>query len=99
MEGFTVAMALVDAIPVLLFGGSMLLIAGMFDSTLFVVGAVMAVVGGLFQVAWKLVLGWKKKSVPILHLLFAPLLSIGGLVMMLGLVLDHGMPASHRAYP
>ena len=88
MEGFTVALALVDAVPVLFFGGSMLVIARLLDSGLFLAGAIIAVVGGFCQVLWKLVLGWKKKNVPILHLLFAPLLAIGGLIMMLGLVFD-----------
>lgn len=105
MEGFTVALALVDAIPVLFFGGSMLVISSIFDSTLFMIGAIVAVVGGLCQVTWKLILGWKKVNVPVLHLAFAPLLAGGGILMMLGLVLDHeklnfpGMWAAVRSMP
>lgn len=89
MEGFTVALALVDAIPVLFFGGSMLVVAQLFDSRLFLAGAIVAFVGGVFQVLWKLFLGWKKKDIPILHLLFVPMLTIGWILMMLGLVLGH----------
>ena len=51
MEGFTVGLALVDAIPVLSFGISMVIIAGRFQSPLFMVGvglSVLAVARGAF---------------------------------------------------
>ena len=61
MEGFTVGLALVDAIPVLSFGISMVIIASRFDSPLFMIGAALSVLAGCCKVAWKLVLGiWKK---------------------------------------
>ena len=46
MEGFTVALALVDAIPVLRFGISMVIIASRFDSPLFMIGAFLSVLAG-----------------------------------------------------
>ena len=46
MEGFTLALALVDAVPVLSFGISMVIIASRFDSSLFMIGAILAVLGG-----------------------------------------------------
>ena len=39
MEGFTLALALVDAIPVLSFGIAVSIIAGRFGSPLFMIGA------------------------------------------------------------
>ena len=61
MEGFTLALALGDAIPVLSFGISMVIIASRFQSPLFMVGAALSVLGGCCKVAWKLILGiWKK---------------------------------------
>ena len=63
MEGFTIGLALVDAIPVLSFGISMLIIAGRFNSPLFTLGAVLSVLGGCCKVAWKLVLGITKKTI------------------------------------
>ena len=86
MGSYTVGLALLDAIPVLFFGGSMLLVAQMFGYKLFMVGAVIAFVGGALQALWKLFLGWKKKDIPILHLLFPPALAIGFMLMMLGLL-------------
>ena len=62
MEGFTIGLALVDAIPVLAFGISMVIIATRFDSALFTFGAALSVLAGCCKVAWKLVLGIAKKD-------------------------------------
>ena len=73
MEGFTLALALVDAIPVLSFGISMAIIAGRFDSPLFMIGAVLSVLAGCCKVAWKLVLGIAKKDLRRLNKPFLPM--------------------------
>ena len=46
MEGFTLALALVDAIPVLSFGAAMVIIATRFGSPLVMVGAALSVLAG-----------------------------------------------------
>ena len=53
-EGFTVGLALVDAIPVLIFCASMVLIGVKFPQPVFLVGAIAMAVGGVSQVLWKL---------------------------------------------
>ena len=73
MEGFTVGLALVDAIPVLSFGISMVIIAGRFDSPLFMLGAALSVLAGCCKVAWKLVLGIWKKDLRWLNKPFLPM--------------------------
>lgn len=77
MEGFTVGLALVDAIPVLSFGISMLIIASRFDSTNFLVGAILAVLAGCCKVTWKLVLGIWNKDLRWLNRPFVPLMAVG----------------------
>ena len=77
MEGFTVGLALVDAIPVLSFGISMLIIAGRFDSATFLTGAVLSILGGCCKVAWKLVLGIRKKDIRWLNKMFGPMMGVG----------------------
>ena len=52
MEGFTLALALVDAIPVLSFGIAMVIIAARFQSMLFMLGASLSVIAGCCKVAW-----------------------------------------------
>ena len=87
MEGFTVALALVDAIPVLSFGISMVIIAGRFDSPLFMIGAFLSVLAGCCKVAWKLVLGIWKKDLRWLNKPFLPM-QITGFGFILGSLLN-----------
>ena len=90
MEGFTVALALVDAIPVISFGISMLIIASRFDSPVFLIGALLSVLGGFCKVAWKLVLGITKKDLRWLNKPFVPMMAGGFLLLVISLVLGFG---------
>lgn len=87
MEGFTLALAFVDAIPVLSFGISMVIIAGRFQSPLFTVGAALSVLGGCCKVAWKLVLGVAKKDLRWLNKPFVPMMASGFLLLIVSLIL------------
>ncbi len=87
MEGFTVALALVDAIPVLSFGISMVIIASRFDSPLFMIGAALSVLGGCCKVAWKMVLGIAKKDIRWLNKPFVPMMASGFLLLIVSLIL------------
>jgi hypothetical protein len=88
MEGFTLGLALVDAIPVLSFGISMLIIAGRFDSPLFLMGAGLSVLGGCCKVAWKLVLGLTKKNLKWLNKPFVPMMAGGFMLILISLLLN-----------
>lgn len=88
MEGFTLALALVDAIPVLSFGISMVIIASRFQSPLFMVGAALSVLGGCCKVAWKLVLGIAKKDLRWLNKPFVPMMATGFLLLVASLLLN-----------
>lgn len=90
MEGFTVSLALVDAIPVLSFGISMVIIASRFDSPLFLIGAALSVLAGCCKVAWKLVLGIAKKDLRWLNKPFVPMQATGFLMMTASFVLGFG---------
>ncbi|MBQ8358852.1 MAG: hypothetical protein IJX37_02900 [Oscillospiraceae bacterium] len=90
MEGFTLGLALVDAIPVLSFGISMVIIASRFDSPLFMVGAALSVLAGCCKVAWKLVLGIAKKDLRWLNKPFVPMQAAGFLLMLISFILGFG---------
>ncbi len=90
MEGFTVALALVDGIPVLLFGGSMILVASKFGHPLFIAGAVISTLAGVCKVAWKLVLGICKKDLKWLNKSFVPMQAAGFLLMLVSFLLGMG---------
>lgn len=90
MEGFTIWLALVDAIPVLSFGISMVIIAGRFNSPLFMVGAALSVLAGCCKVAWKLMLGIAKKDLRWLNKPFVPMQAIGFLLMLVSFIIGFG---------
>ena len=90
MEGFTLGLALVDAIPVLSFGISMVIIASRFDSPLFMVGAALSVLAGCCKVAWKLVLGIAKKDLRWLNKPFVPMQATGFLLMLVSFIVGFG---------
>jgi hypothetical protein len=87
MEGFTIGLALVDAIPVLSFGISMVIIASRFQSPLFMVGAALSVLAGCCKVAWKMVLGIWKKDLRWLNKPFVPMQASGFLLMLVSFVI------------
>ncbi len=105
MEGFTIGLALVDAIPVLSFGISMVIIASRFDSPLFMLGAVLSVLGGCCKVCWKLVLGVRKKDLRWLNKPFVPMMASGFLLILISLILGFksiswaGVLASVLSFP
>ena len=86
MEGFTIGLALVDAIPVLSFGISMVIIAGRFDSPLFMLGAALSVLAGCCKVAWKMVLGITKIDLRWLNKPFVPMQATGFLLMLVSFI-------------
>ena len=90
MEGFTIWLALVDAIPVLSFAFSMIIIADRFDSNIFRCGAVLSVLAGCMKVAWKLILGIWKKDVRWLNKPFVPMQSTGFLMMVIAIIASSG---------
>jgi hypothetical protein len=88
MEGFTVGLALVDAIPVLSFGISMVIIASRFRSPLFMVGATLSVLAGCCKVAWKMVLGIAKKDLRWLNKPFVPMQATGFMLMLISIIIS-----------
>jgi len=90
MEGFTLGLALVDAIPVLSFGISVAIIACRFKSPLFMIGAALSVLAGCCKVAWKLVLGIAKKDLRWLNKPFVPMQAAGFLLMLVSFVIGFG---------
>ncbi len=90
MEGFTLALALVDAIPVLSFAIAMVIIAGRFGSPVFMIGAALSVLAGCCKVCWKLVLGIAKKDLRWLNKPFVPMQATGFLLMLISVVIGFG---------
>lgn len=87
-EDFTLPLVLVDALPVVLFGGSMLLIAKRFGSTLFLLGALLCLWAGLAKVAWKLIVVLRKKNIWWLFMQMRIVMPIGFLLILLSVLVN-----------
>ncbi len=85
-EGFTVSLVLVDAMPVLFFCASMIVISRLFSGGLFLIGAVLCFLAGAAKVLWKLIVVWKKKNIWFLFLQMRILMPIGFTLMLVSLV-------------
>lgn len=62
-EGFTLSLALVDALPVVFFSAATLVFGTRLSSGLFIAGAMLSALGGAGKVAWKLLLALARKDV------------------------------------
>ena len=87
MEGFTLPLALVDAIPVLLFGASMMVLAVRLNSPLFLIGAALSTLAGCCKVIWKLILAVSKKNLKWINKCFLPLMCAGWLLILISLII------------
>ena len=90
MTEFTLALALVDFIPVVAFGAAIVMLASAFHSPLFLIGAIASLLAGVFKVMWKLILGTTKKDVKWLNKCFLPMQAGGWMVMLLAVILNIG---------
>ena len=89
-EGFTLGLALVDAVPVIVFSLSVLVIALRFRKILFVIGALCSIFAGCGKVVWKLILACRKKNIVWLNKQFRYMMCIGFLLMLLSVIFNWG---------
>ena len=87
-QDFTLSLALVDALPVLFFGGSMILIGLLFGSPLFMIGAALCFWAGAAKVLWKIIVAAKKKNVWWMFLQMRIVMPIGFVLMIFSVILN-----------
>lgn len=86
-QNFTLSLALFDALPVLFFSISMILIAMHFQNACFLTGAVFCSVAGCGKVLWKILLSARNKNFMLLNRQLRILMPTGFLLIILGLIL------------
>ena len=86
-EGFTLSLALTDAIPVLFFGASMVVVSFLFSSRLFLFGALLCLVAGAAKVLWKIIVVLRQKNIWLLFIQMRILMPIGMLIMIAAVIL------------
>ena len=87
-ENFTLSLALIDALPVLFFGGSMILIGLMFSKVLFLIGAVLCFWAGAAKVIWKIIVATRKKNIWWLFMQMRIVMPVGFLLMLISVLLN-----------
>ena len=87
-ESFALSLALVDALPVLFFGGSMILIGLLFGSPLFLIGAALCFWAGAAKVLWKIIVLTKKKNIWWMFLQMRIVMPLGFVLMILAVILN-----------
>jgi len=81
-------MALVDALPVICFSISIAMIASMYDSAVFLIGALLCIIAGLGKVLWKLILAASHKDIQLLYRQFHYLMPGGFVLILLSLIIS-----------
>ena len=87
-ENFTLSLAVIDALPVLFFGGSIILIGLMFRKALFLIGAVLCFWAGAAKVLWKIIVATKKKNIWWLFMQMRIVMPVGFLLMLVSVLLN-----------
>ena len=93
-EGFTLALAAVDAVPVLFFSATMVLAGLRLRSVLFLLGASMALFAGAAKVLWKFIVVLKKKNIRWMSLQMRVLMPPGLLLMLASLAVPGRVSAA-----
>ncbi len=84
--GFSMALASFDAVPVVLFSISMLLIADSFGSMLFIAGSVLCTASGVLKVMWKTIAAASGRDIRVLSIQMRFLMPSGFILIIAGLI-------------
>ena len=87
-ENFTLSLAIIDTLPVLFFGGSIILIGLMFRKVLFLIGAILCFWAGAAKVIWKIIVVTKKKNIWWMFMQMRIVMPVGFLLMLISVLLN-----------
>jgi len=85
--GFTLGLALLDAVPVIAFGVDMISLSKPLQSSLFLIGAILAMLGGVCMVLYKIILAICKKDYPICKKMFPFFMGSGWVIMIVATII------------
>lgn len=86
-ENFTIGLVLVDLIPVLLFGGSGLILGLLTRNILISIGAIICFLSGFLKVLWKFIVVIKKRNIWFLFMQMRISMPIGFLIIVTGIII------------
>lgn len=85
-ENFPLSLALFDALPVLFFCCSMLVIGIRYKSPAFLAGSVLCVLSGMGKVLWKIILAASAKDIAWMNRQMRILMPVGFLLILIGIL-------------
>lgn len=85
-EGFSVVMALVDLLPVVFFGLSAVRVGRLFQSALFVTGALICLLSGVVKVLWKLIAAVSRRNIWPMFVQMRIFMPVGFLLLLAALI-------------
>lgn len=86
-NNFTLSLAIVDAIPVIFFGLTMVVVGKLFSSPLFILGAIISLLSGAVKVLWKVVVALKRKNIWWMFLQMRIAMPVGFLAMVISVII------------
>ncbi len=86
-EKFPLSLALFDALPVIFFCISMILIGVSYKNNVFMIGAVLCTLAGAGKVVWKIIIAGTRKDIVILNRQMRVVMPIGFLCIIIGVVM------------
>ena len=86
-EGVSVVMALVDLIPVVFFGLSAVRVGRLFQSALFVTGALICLLSGVVKVLWKLIAAVSRRNIWPMFVQMRIFMPVGFLLLLAALIM------------
>lgn len=89
-DDFTLSLAIVDAIPVVTFCISMLIIGKIIESKLFALGALLCFCAGAAKVIWKIIVVINKKNIWFFFVQMRIIMPIGLLIIIISLFINSG---------
>ena len=86
-QDYTMGLALFDAVPVILFGASSIMMFRMTSSILVLLGGIICFITGMLKVLWKIIVVKKQKNVWPLFVQMRMFMPLGFCIMFLGCVI------------
>ena len=88
-EGFTLSLAIVDAIPVLLFAAAIVILGIKANfSPLIMLGGFIIFLAGAIKVLWKVIVATKQKNVFWMYKQMGPAMGVGFLLLIIGCIVS-----------
>lgn len=89
-ENFPLSLAMFDALPVIFFSISVIIIAMNYRNALFITGSILCTLAGIGKVVWKIIIAGTRKDISILNRQLRILMPVGFLLIIIGIIMGAG---------